>query len=81
MAPTEPGRSRPRRAATPGTGAPARPRSRKGEGDRLRVEILDAAEALLLEKGSPDHVSMRAIADQVGVSPPAISPAARTERG
>lgn len=63
-----------RRQAAPGTGASThhRRRSRKGEGDKLRVDILDAAEALLAEKGSPDHVSMRAIADRVGVSPPAI---------
>jgi AcrR family transcriptional regulator len=63
-----------RRQAAPGTGAPAhhRRRSRKGEGDKLRLDILDAAEALLAEKGSPDHVSMRAIASRVGVSPPAI---------
>jgi AcrR family transcriptional regulator len=38
----------------------------------LRLDILDAAEQLLAEKGSPDQVSMRAIADRVGVSPPAI---------
>lgn len=64
-----------RRQAAPGTGARThhhRRRSRKGEGDKLRFDILDAAEALLAEKGSPDHVSMRAIADRVGVSPPAI---------
>jgi AcrR family transcriptional regulator len=49
-----------------------RRRSRKGEGDKLRLDILDVAEQLLAEKGSPDLVSMRAIADRVGVSPPAI---------
>ena len=52
--------------------SPARPRSRKGEGDRLREEILEAAEALLLETGSEEAVSIRAVADQVGVTPPSI---------
>jgi AcrR family transcriptional regulator len=62
-----------RRSAAPGSGAvPHRQRARKGEGDKLRTEVLDAAEALLLEKGSVDAVSMRAIAQRIGVSPPAI---------
>ena len=66
--------ARPRRTAAPGTGAPAIPRarSRKGEGDKLREEILDAAEQLLMEKGSVEAVSMRAIASRVGVTPPSI---------
>jgi AcrR family transcriptional regulator len=51
---------------------PARARSPRGEGDRLREEILEAAEALLLETGSEDAVSIRAVADRVGVSPPSI---------
>lgn len=49
-----------------------RQRARKGEGDKLRDDILDAAETLLAERGHPDAVSVRAIADRVGVSPPAI---------
>lgn len=53
--------------------APSRPhRARRGEGDRLRVEVLDAAESLLVRKGSMDAVSMRAIAEAVGVTPAAI---------
>lgn len=51
---------------------PARARARRGEGDLLRVEILEAAEALLLETGSEDEVSIRAVADRVGVTPPSI---------
>ena len=59
------------KAETPrGTGA--RRRARRGEGDRLRVEILDAAERLLIAHGSPDDVSLRAVAAEVGVSAPAI---------
>ncbi|MFA9446582.1 TetR/AcrR family transcriptional regulator [Egicoccus sp. AB-alg6-2] len=53
--------------------AAARPhRARRGEGERLRVEVMDAAESLLLQHGRPDAVSMRAIAKKVGVTPPAI---------
>jgi AcrR family transcriptional regulator len=51
---------------------PGRARSKKGEGDRLRTEILEAAEDLLLETGSEDEVSIRAVADRVGVTPPSI---------
>ena len=47
-------------------------RARRGEGERLRVEVMDAAEELLLEHGSTDAVPMRAIAKKVGVTPPAI---------
>jgi AcrR family transcriptional regulator len=54
------------------TPAASRRRARKGEGELLREEILDAAEALLIEKGHPDAVSIRAVAARVGVSPPAI---------
>ena len=51
---------------------PARPRARRGEGDRLREEILEAAEALLLATGSEEAVSIRAVAERVGVTPPSI---------
>lgn len=63
-----------RRHPAPGTGAHVhhRRRSRRGEGDKLRIDILDAAEELLAQAGSPDAVSMREIARRVGVSPPAI---------
>lgn len=50
----------------------ARQRSRKGEGEHLRAEILEAAEALVLESGDADAVSMRAIAKRVGVTPAAL---------
>lgn len=50
----------------------ARARSRRGEGERLREEILAAAEALLVETESEDAVSIRAVADAVGVTPPSI---------
>jgi len=56
----------------PGSGVSRRPRARKGEGERLRTEILDAVAELLAEKGHKDAVSIRAVAERVGVSPPAI---------
>lgn len=49
-----------------------RPRARKGDGDRLREEILAAAERLLLETGSEDAVSIRAVARATGVTAPSI---------
>lgn len=52
--------------------ADRRPRARKGEGDRLRGEILQAAERLLIKTGDQDAVSVRAIARAVGVTPPSI---------
>ena len=66
--------SPPASAAAPAA-APAavrRPRSRRGEGDRLRPDIIAAATRLLLETGDADSVSIRSIADAVGVSSPAI---------
>ena len=40
----------------------ARPRSRRGEGERLRDEIIAAADELLVETASEDAVSIRAVA-------------------
>jgi AcrR family transcriptional regulator len=56
------------------TTAPARPRrrARRGEGERLRPEILAAAKALMAEIGDADAVSVRAVAERVGVSTPSI---------
>jgi AcrR family transcriptional regulator len=49
-----------------------RQRARKGEGDLLRADILAAAQELLHATGSEDAVSIRAVADAVGVTPPSI---------
>ena len=49
-----------------------RARSARGEGERLRGEILRAAERLLIDKGSAEAVSIRAVATAVGVTPPSI---------
>src|SRR5690554_5697959 len=62
----------PRRSPMSATPTTPRPRARRGEGDRLRTEILEAAEGLLMETASEDAVSIRAVAQAVGVSPPSI---------
>jgi len=51
---------------------PVRPRARRGEGDRLRQEIIDAGKRLLFETGNQEAVTVRAVAEAVGVSPPSI---------
>jgi AcrR family transcriptional regulator len=47
-------------------------RARRGEGGQLRAELVAAAEQLLVRTGDEEAVSIRAIADAVGVTPPAI---------
>ena len=54
------------------TETPPRRRAPRGQGDRLREEIIDATERLLLETGDQNAVSIRAVADAVGVTPPSI---------
>ena len=49
-----------------------RTRARRGEGDKLRDEILDAAESLLIELGDENAVSVRAVAEAVDRTSPAI---------
>jgi AcrR family transcriptional regulator len=49
-----------------------RPRAPRGSGERLRGEILAAATRLLGATGDEDEVSIRGVADAVGVTPPAI---------
>lgn len=49
----------------------ARQRNRRGEGERLREEIVDAAVALL-EEGSEEAVTLRAVARRVGIAAPSI---------
>ena len=61
----------------PGTaGTPAathrRTRSRRGQGEQLRGEILAAAERILIETNDQSALSIRAIANAVGVTPPSI---------
>jgi AcrR family transcriptional regulator len=49
-----------------------RRRARRGEGDRLRVEIVDAAGRLLAETGDAHAVTLRAVARVVGVTATSI---------
>jgi AcrR family transcriptional regulator len=58
--------------ATRSPAAKQRPRSRRGEGDTLRADLLAATERLMIGTGSAEAVSIRAIADAVGVTPPSI---------
>jgi AcrR family transcriptional regulator len=55
------------------TTTPSRPhRARRGEGERLRDEILDATEAMLIESGDAATISIRRVAHAVGRTPPSI---------
>jgi len=49
-----------------------RRRNARGEGDRLRVDLLDAAAELMAEHGTVDGISLRAVARRAGVSPTAV---------
>ena len=49
-----------------------RPRARRGEGERLREEILEATSTLLVAAGDREAVSIRSVAEAVGVTPPSI---------
>lgn len=49
-----------------------RRRAARGQGDRLRTQILAVAGQLLAETGREDDVSIRAVAERIGVTPPSI---------
>lgn len=49
-----------------------RERNRRGEGSKLREEILAAAADLLERDGNEDAVTLRAVAREVGISAPSI---------
>jgi AcrR family transcriptional regulator len=49
-----------------------RRRAPRGSGEQLRDEILDATTDLLLETGHVKAVSIRSVAQRVGVTPPSI---------
>jgi AcrR family transcriptional regulator len=59
-------------STTQPTASPRAYRARRGDGKLLRGEILAAASELLALTRSSNDVSMRAIANRVGVSTPAI---------
>jgi AcrR family transcriptional regulator len=58
--------------AAPPVAASKRTRARRGEGEKLRDQILEAAERLLLQTGDAEAVTIRAVADAVGVTPPSV---------
>jgi AcrR family transcriptional regulator len=49
-----------------------RVRNKRGEGSRLREEIIAAATALLEETGSEDAITLRGVARRAGVAAPSI---------
>jgi AcrR family transcriptional regulator len=51
---------------------PVRRRSRRGQGDQLRDEVLAAVNLLLDKWGSDEKLTMRAVAHEVGVTPGSI---------
>lgn len=51
-----------------------RARNRRGEGGRLRGDILAAASAILDETGDEQAISLRAVARRAGISAPSIYP-------
>src|SRR5438309_1238072 len=50
----------------------ARRRASRGSGEQLRAEIVTATKDLLARSGDLDSVSIRAVADAVGVTSPSI---------
>jgi AcrR family transcriptional regulator len=61
-----------RRTASADEARPRRTRAKRGQGDQLREQILDATYELLVETGDADRVSTRAVARRVGCSSPAL---------
>jgi AcrR family transcriptional regulator len=49
-----------------------RTRNKRGQGERLRDEIVEAAQALIDESSDPASVTLRAIARRAGISAPSI---------
>jgi AcrR family transcriptional regulator len=47
-------------------------RNPRGEGDKLRATLLEAATAMLAESEDPESVSVRAVTRRAGVSPTAL---------
>jgi len=54
------------------TVAAPRRRNRRGDGERLRLDLLAAAADLVTQTGDASALSLRAIAARVGVAPPSV---------
>ena len=59
-------------AVTPSAPKRTRRRASRGSGEQLRAEIVAAAKELLARSASSEAVSIRAVADAVGVTSPSI---------
>ncbi|QFZ20903.1 TetR/AcrR family transcriptional regulator [Saccharothrix syringae] len=55
-----------------GPSTPSRPRNRRGEGPRLREDIVRAATALIVRAGTDQALTLRSVAREVGISAPSI---------
>ena len=51
---------------------PARRRNRRGEGDRLRDEIITAASQIIGETGDDSALTLRGVARRLGIAAPSI---------
>ncbi|MEV7090819.1 TetR/AcrR family transcriptional regulator [Streptomyces sp. NPDC093085] len=60
--------------ATPPKQVRTRIRNRRGEGGKLREDIIDAAAELLDETGDQHAVTLRSVARRVGIATPSIYP-------
>lgn len=49
-----------------------RPRNLRGEGDRLRGELVDAASEMIAESGDDSQLTLRGVAKRVGIAAPSI---------
>lgn len=58
--------------ATSTSPPPARQRYARGEGDKLRVDLLESAAELMARHGSIEGISLRSVARHAGVSPTAV---------
>jgi len=54
------------------TSVPRRSRAARGDGERLRGDIIEATSRLLARIGSDEALSLRAVAREVGVSAPSV---------
>ena len=59
-------------AAVPAPPAPTRRRNRRGEGDRLREEIITAASQIIGETGDDTALTLRGVARRLGIAAPSI---------
>src|SRR3954466_14048308 len=49
-----------------------RARNPQGQGSRLRLELIDAADRMLARTGDVEGLSLRAVAREVGIATPSI---------